>query len=159
MSHQTARMLVEAGVIPKNVIQQLAHYHLVPGDYAELHGTRQLNTDNKGEVDSFIKKLSEAITSDMAEFRETEFDRPGGYRQTSLKFENDSFDGEDDVLVDRFGRLVVPNEMPWTTLKAVQYPDESFLRPVVKKEVRFSGGQASALVVYVEDPENIKGEN
>jgi hypothetical protein len=156
MAHQTARMLVEAGIIPKNVIQQLAHYHLVPEDYAELHGTRPLKTSSQLEVEGFIKELSAAITKDMAEIRETEFDRPGGYRRIFLMFENDSLDGEDDVLIDRFGRLVVPNEAPWNFLKAVRYPEERVHRMVVNKEPRYSGEQAEALVVYVESPEDIK---
>lgn len=141
------------------MIQQLAHFHLVPEAYAELHGTRPLRTGNQPEVEGFIKELSEAITKDMAEFRETEFDRLSGYTRALLLFEDEQYDGEYDVVVDRFGRLVVRNVMPWVSLKAIQYPGESFRRMVVKTEPRFTGEQVAALVVYVESPEEIKGDN
>lgn len=158
MSHQTAKMLVEAGIIPKNAIQQLAHYRLVPEGYAELHGTQPLDAGDSDKVTTFVKALGEAITNDMAELRETEFDHPGSYRHLQLEFENCAYNGFDDVLVDRLGRLIVPNEMPWSDLKAVRYADERFSRPVVKKEPRYEGAKSAALVVYVESAEAIKAD-
>jgi len=153
MAQQTAKMLVEAGVIPKNAIQQLVNWRLLPEDYEQSHGSRPLNTDDRAEVDNFVRELGEAITSDMAEIRETELDHPGGYRNIFLEFENETFNGEDDVLIDRLGRLVVPNEMPWVTLTKVDLRDGVGERKVVKKEQRYEGDSVVALVIYVESPE------
>ena len=156
MSQQTAKMLVEAGIIPKNAIQQLAHYRLLPEDYEQLHGSRPLDTSDKSKVDTFVKDLGKAITDDMAAIRETELDHPGGYKNIFLEFDNPTFDGEDDVLIDRLGRLVVPNEMPWSILRKVDFRDGVGARMVVRKEPRYEGDRIVALVMYVESPNDKK---
>jgi len=159
MAHQTARMLVEAGIIPRNVIQQLARYRLVPEDYEKLHGSRPLDSSDGDRVAKFVKGLSEAITEDTAEMRETELYHYAGYKQLMIHFEDERLDGRASVLVDRFGRLIVPNEMPWTSVTKVRYPDESFTRPVVRKELRYEGYEATSMVLCVESPDDIKAEN
>jgi hypothetical protein len=99
-----------------------------------------------------VKDLGKAITDDMAEIRETELDHPGGYKNIFLEYENEAYNGDDDVLVDRLGRLVVPNEMPWTSLVRADFRDGVGDRNVIRKEPRYEGDKVVALVVYVESP-------
>jgi len=153
MTHQPTKMLVEAGIIPKNTLQQLTNWRLLQEDYAESHGAHpvRLDTSKPEEVGRFVKELSAAITQDMAEIRETELDRPGGFRKAALKFKDATLDTDGcDVFVDRLGRLVTPNNEPWTLLEAVQLDDDRQQRKVVKREPRYEGEKIADLVIYLE---------
>lgn len=153
MTHQPTKMLVEAGIIPKNTLQQLTNWRLLPEDYAESHGAHpvRLDTSKPEEVGRFVKDLSTAITKDMAEIRETELDRPGGFRKAVLLFRDVSLNTDGcDVFVDRLGRLVTPSGEPWTLLEKVKLDDDREPRRVVKREQRYEGEQVSSLVIYLE---------
>lgn len=151
MTDQT-KMLVEAGIIPKNTLQQLNHWRLVPEGYVKLHGAHPttLDTNNPDEVRRFVKDLSSAISKDMAEIRETELNSSGGFKKAKLVFKDPSLNSEScDVFVDRLGRLVVPNGAPWTLLEEVHL-EEDRLRRVLKKETRYEGEKAAATIIYLE---------
>jgi len=153
MTHQSTKMLVEAGIIPKNTLQQLTNWRLLPEDYAESHGTHpvRLDTNDPVEVKRFVKELGAAITKDMAEIRETELDRSGCFRQARLEFTDRSLDSDKcDVFVDRLGRVVTPNGEPWTLLETVLFENETGVRGVVKREPRYEGDRVVALVTYLE---------
>lgn len=153
MTHQPTKLLVEAGIIPKNTLQQLTNWHLLPEDYAESHGARpvRLDTNKPDEVKQFVHELSTAITKDMAEIRETELDRPGGFRKASLMFTDSKLDTQDcDVFVDRLGRLVTPGGEPWSLLEKVQLDDDRESRKVIKREQRYEGDKVASLVIYLE---------
>lgn len=153
----TTRKMIEAGIIPKNTLQQLVNWRLVPEDYVRSHGTRPVNLDtsDEREVTAFVQDLGEAITKDMAEIRETQFDQTGGYQHLLLEYEQSAFNGEDQVLVDRMGRLFVPNMQPWPQLERVAFKSSPDVwRRVVKKEPRYEGEKVVALVIYLESEEN-----
>jgi hypothetical protein len=146
-------MLVEAGIIPKNTLQQLTNWRLLPEDFAESHGVHpvRLDTNDPVEVTKFVKDLGAAITKDMAEIRETELDRSGHYCKATLEFTDSTLNSEDcDVFVDRLGRLVTPNAGPWTILETVKFDGETGIRGVVKREPRYEGDRVVALVIYLE---------
>src|SRR6185369_3070069 len=67
MSQQTVKMMVEAGIIPKHTLQELANWRLLPEDYVASHGVRpvRLDTTNPSDVEEFVKNLGEALTKDM----------------------------------------------------------------------------------------------
>lgn len=148
---QSTKMLIEAGIIPKNTLQQLVSWRLLPEDYAKSHGTRKvsLDTSNEEEVDEFVKDLGNAITKDMAEIRETDLTQSGGYQRVLLEFENSTLNGIYDVLVDKLGRLVVPAGSPWN--RALWATCEDGVRKIVLKcEDRYSGDRLTAQVIYLE---------
>lgn len=156
MTHQPSKMLIEAGIIPKNTLQQLTNWRLLPEGYAESHGVRpvKLDTSDAAELERFVKDLSVAITKDMAEIRETELDRSGCYRKAQLKFKDSRLDtDEGEVFVDRLGRLVTPNSAPWPSLETVQFEQDTSARHVVKSEPRYEGDKSVALVIYLEAKE------
>lgn len=148
---QSTKMLIEAGIIPKNTLQQLVNWRLLPEDYARSHGTRKvsLDTNNEEEVGEFVKDLGNAITKDMAEIRETDLTESGGYSRLDLEFENSHFDGFYDVLVDKLGRLVFPVGAPWDQLTAAT-DSGGRRRRVVNREPRYAGEKRTATVVYLE---------
>ena len=153
MTNQSTKLLVEAGIIPKNTLQQLTNWRLLPEDYAESHGAHpvHLDTNDPVEVGRFVKDLGTAITKDMAEIRETELDRPGGYHKAHLMFQDPNLDTYGcDVFVDRLGRLVTPSGEPWTLLDKVQLDDDRDPRKVIKREQRYEGDKVASLVIYLE---------
>lgn len=152
--HQATKMLVQAGVIPKNTLQQLVNWRLVPEGYVESHGAQPVSLDmgDSEKVGRFTDDLCAAITKDMAEIRETELDRSGSYRKALLEFEHKHLNDNDvssDVFVDRLGRVITPAEQPWTQLKRVQFAGEQ-PHKVVKKEKRYAGDKVVAFVIYLE---------
>lgn len=148
---QSTKMLIEAGIIPKNTLQQLVNWRLLPEDYAKSHGTRRLSLDtsDEEEVGEFVKDLGKAITKDMAEIRETDLTQSGGYQRVHLEFENSTLDGVYDIFVDKLGRLMVPAGSPWN--RALWATCEDGVRKMVLKcEDRYVGDRVSSQVIYLE---------
>lgn len=153
MTHQPTKLLVEAGIIPKNTLQQLVNWRLLPEDSVESHGVHPIRLDasNQKEVQRFVKDLSTAITKDMAEIRETELDHSGSYKRARVEFSDSRFNCDDcDIFVDRLGRLVLPSKGPWDGITRVLLEGDNTLRNVVKREPRYEGEKVIALVVYLD---------
>jgi hypothetical protein len=151
MTHQSTKMLIEAGIIPKNTLQQLANWHLVPEDYVESHGVHPvvLDTSDPEKVSRFVKDLSVAITKDMAEIRETELDRAGDYRTVRVWYHDGASSGyAKDAFVDRLGRVVTPASEKLFDL--VQLNGEEAPRKVVRREPRYEGDKVVSYVSYLE---------
>ena len=154
MSKETARILIEAGIIPKNTLQQLVNWRLVPEDFIQSHGKRKvsLESNTPEEIDSFTKELSEALTRDMSEIHETELDHAGEVESFWLKFAYGSSTGShEDVFVDKLGRLVVPIEERWNHLTDVRRGMANQWQKVVRIEKRFSGDKETDLVIYLSE--------
>jgi len=155
MSKETARILVEAGIIPLNTIHQLVKWQLVPEDYIQSYGKRKvsLESNTKEEIDSFTQELSEALTRDMSEIHETELDHSGKKEEMILVFGlGTRCASHEEVFVDKLGRLVVPMEERWFQLKEVQR-DNSPKQSIVRIEKRFSGDKETELVIYLSTEE------
>lgn len=147
---RSTKMLIEAGIIPKNTLQQMALWRLVPEDFVELHGrkTTRLDPDNPTTVDRFIGDLGRAIGEDMAAIRETELDRPGRYADVNLYFKDGRVDAA-RLFVDQLGRIIVPVDPQWETLEYAVVESGS-KRKVVRQETRYEGERPSVQVVYLE---------
>lgn len=154
MPHLPTQMLIEAGIIPKNTLQQLARWRLLPEDCTESHGVHpvRLDASNPEELHSFLKELGAAITQDMAAIRETELDHPGGFQRAQVLFEDsrgNEYEWNQDVFVDALGRVITPVDDPWRELAAVKFASEP-RRKMVKRETRYEGDKVVAFVVYLE---------
>jgi hypothetical protein len=153
MGHKASKLLIEAGVIPKNTMQELVNWCLLPQDYAESHGARplRLDTANPEEVSRFVGDLGKALVRDMAEIRETDLNRSGSYKKAVLYFSDQNLDGSvQDVFVDCLGRIITPQGEPWLRLTAAHFEGESSPRKAVRKEPRYDGEVLTAQVVYLE---------
>jgi hypothetical protein len=117
-----------------------------------------LDTSDEDAVGEFVKDLGEAITKDMAEIRETELSRTGGYQRFFLEFDVSRHNITTEVFVDKLGRLVVPAGAPWNML-AWATDARGNRRKVVKREERHSGTRVTSLAVYLESEESDVGED
>jgi len=114
-----------------------------------LHGKAPISLDSSDheQVASFIGKLGEAITQDMSEIRETTLDQMGSYRSVKLHFTNRVECAT--VLVDPFGRVVVPVDPQWEGLEAISIEGNE-PRAVVRQETRYKGEVPSLQVIYLD---------
>src|SRR6185369_3329237 len=151
MSQQTVKMMVEAGIIPKHTLQELANWRLLPEDYVASHGVRpvRLDTTNPSDVEGGVKNLGEALTKDMAEIRETSLDEPGEYVTISYWCSDGWVGANYSVRKDKLGRLLFPNEPHWQHLTMVQFEDGPRIH-ITKKEPRYAGEKLIGLVAYPE---------
>ena len=149
MSREPSKMLIEAGIIPKNTLKELARWRFLPEGSDELHGAHPLKDEDRGR---FVKNLSAAITKDMAEIRETELDVAGNFKPAWLHFKDGS-NRKTDVIVDRLYRVFTPCGAPWKDLKSVFFDGERSARTVVKRELRYDGDRVASFVHYLEPKE------
>lgn len=152
MSRST-RMLIKAGIIPKNVLEHLAGFRLIPEDYVKLHGKAPvtLDTQKPEDVESFVSGLGEALAKDMSEIRETNLDSAvTGNVDVQLRFKDGRT--EDAYLpIDLMGRLVVPADPQWEDLESVVFVEKNqgAARAVVRQETRFEGETPCSKVIYL----------
>jgi len=154
-SLETSKVMVESGIIPVNTLHQLVHWRLLPESSAQSHGNRKVTLDSSKpeEVSQFVEDLGRAISKDMAEIRETELNRSGGFRKIVCwhSWESAKFAvAKHQVFVDRLGRLVVPVDSYWKNVIEVMFDGESIKRKVVKTEERYEDEKVVAFVLYLE---------
>jgi hypothetical protein len=148
--NRTTALLVEAGIIPKNTLQQLVNWRLVPEGLEQSHGKRLVGpeTDTPART-QFITDLTLALTRDLAEIRETEFDKVGEHQKVSIIYDGGSLSLE--VFVDRLGRVILPHRDFDGIVLSVSLPDGTTPRPVVRSESRFQGDRPVSQVLYLEN--------
>jgi len=82
-------LMIKSGVIPETTIRQLIHWRLLPEGSEKLIGSQIINLEGAWEtVENFIETLKDALVDEMKSIRETELDRPGGFRDAKLYFNN-----------------------------------------------------------------------
>ena len=140
-------MLVEAGMIPKNAIELLSHFCLIPQDYVQSHGTTPLDTSKSEDVEEFIGRLGAAVTRDMAEMKETQFDVSGGFKEVAVC--SNGWHYHRPVLVDKLGRLLVPNSVKWRHSTKVAFEGDDKEYEIIRKEERHKGDRVISLVIYL----------
>jgi hypothetical protein len=148
--NRTTTLLIEAGIIPKNTLQQLINWRLVPEGSEQSHGKRPATTTD--ERSSFAQELSLALTQDLAEIRETELDLVGDYETAVLNYDSNR-STQTKVFVDKLGRVILPFEEGTITLPvmSVSLPAGSALRKVVRSEMRYLGDKPTSQVLYLEN--------
>lgn len=163
------KLMIEAGIIPKNTVQQMARWRLLPEASVELSGIAPVDLESETpKVEEFVVNLNEALTDEFGSIRQTDLDRPGHFEEVLLVFEDVPVGTEDvsvdskgrssvtqDVFIDRLGRMVLPAKAEYESLKEVHFMSENGEGPIVKevinKEPRYEGTRKSALVVYLGD--------
>lgn len=152
---RTTKLLIEAGLIPKNALIQMSSWRLVPEDLKESHGKKRVSLDrsNQDSVAAFVEGLTAAVSEDMAEFRETEMPPPG-----EEVLARPCFQGMDDtqlkVFLDKMGRLYVPPTRVWygvayVTVAPLEEPLDEKAYHVVRRENRYQGDTLHQLVLYL----------
>lgn len=157
MSKSSTDMLIEAGVIPLNAVQQLEHWRAVPEGTAERAGRQAVSLDkDSSEARNFAHNLASQLALEEGAIKETEFSSSGEFKAAWLLWSDGSFAKEPvDVIVDKFKRVHVPVRVMGNgrakAVKGVSFTERrADLLPVDKVEPRFHGETPSAIVVYLE---------
>jgi hypothetical protein len=165
------KLMIESGIIPKNTVQQMARWRLLPEDSIELSGKDPVALENESpKVEKFVEDLRGALTEEYSTIRQTDLDRPGHFEEVLLVFENPRLLEQDtpvvvdkngrmtytqDVFIDRLGRLVLPAKAEYDDLKEVHFMSDNGEGPIIKegvsREPRYEGTRKSALVVCLGD--------
>lgn len=148
------KLMIQSGVIPESAVKQLINWRLLPEDSERLIGSQPVNLEGAWDtVEKFIDTLKEALVDEMKTIRETELDRPGGFRDAKLYFNHRVGRAvSEKVFVDWCDRIVTPAEDRWEQLTSVQLVGGP-IRQIVKQELRFEGDQKVAIVHYLESQE------
>jgi len=149
-------LLIEAGMIPENALQQLVHWKILPQSCSSLYGDSPVNMESKWEtVEEFVDSLGKAMTEEMLTLRETELDRSGGFQTATLLASLDGVARVEDIFVDRLGRVIFPAKEKFAEVELVSLDQGPFLE-IVRREPRYEGDRQVAWVCYLE---NVEGSN
>jgi hypothetical protein len=143
---KTVKLLIEAGMVPQNVVHQLVQWKLLPRSYESLGGESKIERSS----DEFVSALRDAIQEDTAMIRETEFDRVGGFQTVMIS--GDSYTQTGQHFVDRLGRVILPAEYKVEPIKAMAVSDGPPL-DVIRTEPRYEGEKQVAWVCYLAERE------
>ncbi len=148
------KLLIQSGVVPENVLQQLISWKLLPENFSFLHGDHPVNLESNWEsVEDFVGNLKTALTEEMGSIRETEFDRVGGFKRATLLAHPGGIARVEDVFVDRLGRVLFPVRHPFDEAELVSL-DRGPFREIVRREPRYEGENQIAWVCYLEPSED-----
>jgi hypothetical protein len=152
------KLMIQSGLVPQNVVQQLVNWRLLPGDSVESTGSDPVTLEQGWEsVEGFVAELNQVITEEMATIRQTDLNKSGHYEEAFLTFADSTMNRTQDVFVDQLGRLVLPAKPEYETLLSVSFRsvngEGEDTRTVVSKEPRYEGTRRSALVVCLESKE------
>lgn len=149
---KAVRLIVESGIVPRNALQQLANYRLIPESYVESHGTRPISLEQGWDtVEGFVDELGQALKEDIGTIRETEFDGPSGSaRKATLywKDEHGTYEKNASAVVDKLGRVFVQPSEGLDKVIAVSI-DGGEPQSVVRAEPRYEGDWPAAWVFYL----------
>lgn len=143
------KLMIQSGIVPKNIIQQLIHWRMLPEDSEESIGSHPVTLEDEWPtVEAFLESLKSALVEEMKTIRETDLDQTGGFRDAWVILDNGTKFAE-KLFVDRLGRIVTPASLRWERLTAVEFLGQK-ARPVVNKEPRYEGSDQVAIVHYLE---------
>lgn len=154
------KLMIQSGMIPESTIRQLINWRLLPEDSEKLIGSQTVSLEGAwATVEKFVDTLKESLVDEMKTIRETELDRPGGFRDAKLYYSGKMGKGTcEKVFVDRLDRVVTPVIPKYGKLTAIRFVGGP-IRLVVKQEVRFEGDQKVAIVHYLELEKEESDEN
>lgn len=163
METPVVKLLIQAGLIPENVVEQLKRWKLLKPETGQAlghpDGTFELAWDS---AEDFVKELQRLIHEENLTIRETELAISGTFKKVWLLCE----DGRGkpaclciDAVVDKLGRVFVASRLlglngvgGWT-IKSVSFAEHSTdvkaFRPVARTEIRYEGEKEIAHVVYL----------
>lgn len=152
------KLIIQSGMVPDNVLQQLANWKLLPEGSKQSSGSPQVSLEQEWDsIEEFVAQLRDALSKEFREIRETDLSRSGGFHKALLHYEESGFDAVEEIFVDRLGRVILPASEPaYRTLKGVTLMDgpPEIRQEVVKTEVRYKGEEETDLVLYLSKEEH-----
>jgi hypothetical protein len=146
---KTVKLVVDAGIVPANALEQLVRWKLLPPELASSTG-KSLAEKGWNSVEEFITDLRGALEAEDATVRETELDHVGSFKAVTLISKEGKVATE--AFIDKLGRVAIPGRFPINQLKAVAIEDgpQQF---VVRVEPRYKGDDVTTWVIYLEERE------
>ena len=85
---KAVKVVIQGGLVPKETVQQLIRWGLLPDNSRELIGSLPGNDFETqwGTVEEFVKTLGAALAKEAAVIRETELDPAGGFQDVLVEF-------------------------------------------------------------------------
>ena len=154
-ANPSVKLLIQAGLVPDNVLQQLVNWRLLPENSVELSGQSPISMEKEwDDVESFMNDLKIALDQEAKTIRETNLDWSGGYHSVSMQLQEGVENA--DVLVDALGRAILPAKEKYLALSSITFLEEGNgrapkIRDVVRVESRFRGDKVTAYVIYLKD--------
>lgn len=156
------KLMIQSGLVPDNVLQQLVNWRLLPANSTELSGQSPISMEKEwDDVESFMNDLQSALDREAKTIRETDLDWAGGYHNVSLRLrgpkgEADWFAENTEVLVDALGRVILPAKAKYKDLLSITFLEEGnghppALREVLQVECRYRANRVVAYVVYLKE--------
>lgn len=150
---KAVKVVIQGGLVPTEVLQQLTRWGLLPESSVGLNGTQPTDFETEWDTaEEFVKELGAALAKEASTIRETELDHAGGFQECCMEFEDKSVKTS-MVFVDKLGRLITPAGEPYEQLRSVMLEGETVRRTVVKREARYEGDRITSLVQYPESME------
>ena len=143
------RLLIKSGVVPANVLQQLVGWRLLPEACAQSLGSQPVTMTSEWKtVEAFVHALEAALRDEAQTIRETEFNQSGGFERGWLHIVGHE-SREENLFVDRLGRVVLPGDQTYEGVIAVSLIG-STRRKVTRIEPRYKGNRRVAWVCCLE---------
>lgn len=149
-SKPAVKLMIQSGMVPKNAVEQLINWKLLPPTFSSLHGDSQVSSESEWEtVEDFVKSLNLSLTEEMGTIRETELDRSGGFQLATLVEAPEGVARVEHVFVDKLGRVIFPVSKKFADVETVSLSQGPFL-DIVRREPRYDGDRQVAWVCYLE---------
>lgn len=144
------QLVVQAGMIPENILKQLVAWKLLPEAVETQHGAQRISLESGWDsVEEFVGNLEEVIDAEAMEIRETTLEPPSaGYHIIRVDVGGKGLEGPLTVMSDGLGRLYLPKEFAKKKIVSVIYGD-GFIRKVRKVDTRYQGDEVIFLVCEV----------
>jgi hypothetical protein len=152
MTTPGVKLVIQSGIIPKETLEQLVKWKLLPKEALEEAGSRKASLEaDWSDAAAFVGHLDELINKEAEAIRESEFTLPGELVPVTVKMIGQPlFHG--DAYKDRMGRIFLGGRFYRKGVQAIQVgPGAGPMKTVVKVEERFVGDRPSWVVCYLED--------
>ena len=154
----SSRMLLEAGIIPKNAVAQLERNRMVPVGTTERHGIHPVSFEKDSEeARRFAEDLQCRLDEEHSEIRQTDLALEGEHKPVWIQWGDGSLDpNPQQCLVDKMGRVYIPIAMLGNgqrrKIKGVSFDGnkEGIVR-VAYTEPRYEGEHLKTLACFLEE--------
>lgn len=152
MTTPGVKLVIQSGIIPRETLEQLVKWKLLPKEALGEAGSRKASLKaGWSNAEAFVEHLDELISKEAQAIRESQFSLPGELVPVTVKtVGRPLFHG--DAYRDHMGRIFLGSDFCGKGVQAVQVgPKAGPMKNVVKIEERFIGERPSWVVCYLED--------
>lgn len=151
MAKPAVKLLIQADLIPENVLRQLVHWGLLEENSVESAGKKTSLESRWDSAEEFAKVLTNALTKEMTTLRETELNVSTESKQVVLLYRRGNVHLT-KVPVDKLGRVIlsVHKGHDHDELTHVRFEGSEANIPVLRIESRYIGDVKTHLVVYLD---------